>query len=625
MTPLDDSSSNQQGTRAHVHAQLGLAFHAMDATGLPWLLLRGESDLFRPAGDVDVLVAPAMLPSLDELLQDVGFCRVYAPGHGSHRFYFCYSTESDLWIKLDVVSSIDFGRFQQWETFLAGACLGRRVASGPLWLPAPADQAWLQLLHLVLDKREIVPSRVATALAAADNALQKSPVADFLDETLGAGTAAELLELVRAERFDGVPALAASMTSRWPGAPVSGLRKAARNRLLRLLTPRIGGNGLVVGAVAPDGAGKTTLLHGLRSDCPLPVAYVYMGLWGAGPWDGVLRRIPGGRLCKKLFRIFRGSLLVKYHSSRGRIVLMDRVVYDALLPNSRVGNFMDTLTDALALKVGPQPDMLLVLDVPGEVMFARKGEHSPPVLEGWRNFYLDLADRLPSAEVLDASVPQDVVRRRATRLLWNGVMPQPPSDAGAGAAGTRVLPLHLWALLDWRFLLPVIQPRKLGYGGRLNREELSALRLMDPAAVRVDAGEAGTREDRCDVVMLAEPDLRTFKAAASYVQPGGWMYLRARRSIFSFSRPWTLAGWKRALARNGFTDISIDWHAPSVDRPARIAPAASPAAIRNILSLHRDVRFGRVKALAGHLALTLRLFEAAMPSGSVTGRRKEEQ
>ncbi|HEU4666534.1 MAG TPA: hypothetical protein VFS79_02640, partial [Arthrobacter sp.] len=75
MTPLDDASGNQQATSADVHEQLGLAFQAMDATGLPWLLLRGENDLFRPVGDVDVLVAPAMLPSLDELLREVGFCR----------------------------------------------------------------------------------------------------------------------------------------------------------------------------------------------------------------------------------------------------------------------------------------------------------------------------------------------------------------------------------------------------------------------------------------------------------------------------------------------------------------------------------------------------------------------
>lgn len=605
-----------------IHPNLAVALHALDETGLPWVLLRGEDDLARPSGDVDVLVSKELLPGLDKLFESVGFCRVLAPGHGSHRFYFCYAPSGDFWVKLDIVSDIAFGRYQQWRTPLSRRCLGGRVRRGQLWLPAQEIQAWLQLLHLVLDKGEIAPDRREAARKAAEAASVGDVVADFMDRRMGPSTAADLLKLVHSDRFEDVPAMAASMRSRWAAtSPAPRRVLAARNRGLRLLGARLRGGGLVVGVMAPDGAGKTTLLHGLHAASPLPAKYVYMGMWGAGPWDSWLRGIPGGRTAKKVFRVLRGGLAARYHRLRGRLVLMDRVAYDALLPGSVGTGILGRVTDALALRVVPEPDVLLVLDVPGEVMFARKGEHSVSILEDWRESYLQLADRLPAAWVLDADRPKELVRRQAAEVIWHHITPGAADTHEGDPVSSAALPLHLWTLLDWRFLLPVLQPQSLGYGGRIGTDLMSALHLLDPDAARIRSDRNGTSDKGFDVVLLSAPDLRLFEAAAAEVQPGGWMCARVRRSFLSPSGPRTLAGWKRAFERNGFTDICVDWHAPNLERAARIVPVASPSAIRDTLSLHRDVRFGRVKAIAGHFALALRLFDMAIPEGTVTGRR----
>ncbi|MET1022431.1 MAG: hypothetical protein ABWX69_09565 [Arthrobacter sp.] len=607
-----------------VHPMVAKAFRALDGSELPWLLLRGEDDLARPSGDVDILVAAGMLPKLDTLMNSAGLCRVRAAGHGSHRFYFGYAEPGELWLKVDIVSEISFGPYQQWRTSLAAGCLERRVRNGALWMPSPADHAWLQLLHLMLDKGEIQPQRQETAGACAAVASPQDLVAEYLDRRSGAGTAAQLLDLVRSGRFEEAPAMAAGLRSGWTNAaPVRTHLLALANRASRLPGPRLTGPGLVVGVMAPDGAGKTTLLHNLRADFPLPTAYVYMGMWGQGPWDGWLQRVPGGRTAKKMFRVFKGGMAARYHRVRGRVVLMDRVAYDALLPAAGDSEAKAGVSNALALRLGRAPDLLLILDVPGEVMFARKGEHTAEILEKWRQSYLQLADRLPGSRILDAAQPRHLVQRLATETVWRSLRPAPAESADADPGDAAALTLHSWRLLDWRFLLPVLRPRRVGYGGAIGSDMLSALRLLDPGAARVETGRSGVPDDPFEVVLLREPDLPLFEAAAAAVQPGGWLCAQVKQSFLRPSGPRTLAGWKRLFERHGFDDVTAYWHATTLDSPARLVPVESATAVRDTLSQHQGVRFGLAKAVLARTALALRLFAVAVPAGTVTGRRPE--
>lgn len=657
---------NGQGSLPLVlHPDVAKVFQALENSGQPWLLLRGERDLARPSGDVDILVAKDLLPSLDRLMAGAGFRRVQASGHGSHRFYFAYSIPDALWLKMDVVSDIAFGRFQQWRTPLAAGCIGRRVPRGPFWLPAPADQAWLQLLHLVLDKGEVRPDRAAIGRRAASAASEDGPIPEFLDRRLGTGTACHVLELLRSGTFEEVPALAARMRSGWTRSrQARPLLLALVNRARRLLVPRLQGSGPVVGVMAPDGAGKTTLLRGLGAAFPVPSSYVYMGLWGASRWDPLLRRIPGGRLGKKVFRLVRGGLAARYHSFRGRLVLMDRVAYDAVLPGSTDTSIIGRITNGLAFLLAPDPDILLVLDAPGRVMFARKGEHSVEILEERRQAYLQLADTLPNARVLDATRPQSMVQRTATEVVWRKIQPggtMTPEASQTSPTGADALNLHLWRLLDWRFLLPELQPGSLGYGGNIGDDLMAALRLLDPEAACIGAGHAARPGPRhhakhragpgtgpeigaasggagsggqelggdgrkvFDVVLLSSPDLHLLKTAADAVQPGGWVCAQVGRSFLRASGPRTLAGWRRAFERHGFDDVAVYWHAPNLDRTARVVPVASRTAIRDTLALQEAIPFRRSKVAVARLALALHLFGSAIPEGTVLGRRREEE
>jgi thymidylate kinase len=67
------------------------------------------------------------------------------------------------------------------------------------------------------------------------------------------------------------------------------------------------------------------------------------------------------------------------------------------------------------------PDLVIVLDAPGEVMFERKQEHDVATLEQRRHWYADIATNLPNAVVIDATQPPDQVLRQAVDAVWRTI------------------------------------------------------------------------------------------------------------------------------------------------------------------------------------------------------------
>lgn len=180
--------------------------------------------------------------------------------------------------------------------------------------------------------------------------------------------------------------------------------------------------------------------------------------------------------------------------------------------------------------------------------------------------------------------------------------------------------LERWKLLDWRFLLPDPQPRKLGYGGAVDPRMAEALRLLDPGAARI-AVQDGAPRRLFEVVLLLEPDARLCLAGAEALIPGGWICILCQRSFLKRKGPRTLLGWQRLLQRQGLQDVSIQWYAPTLDLPSRIVPVGSRTAVLDTLRRHKGVHFGKTKQLIGRAALDLGLFAVAVPEGAVTGRR----
>jgi thymidylate kinase len=99
-------------------------------------------------------------------------------------------------------------------------------------------------------------------------------------------------------------------------------------------------------------------------------------------------------------------------------VLFDRYAYDALLPARWPLGRLGRLRRWLLGHACPAPQLIVVLDAPGELLHARTGEHGPGVLEAERRAYLRLARGRARAIVVDATHEPDRVRRDVTGAIW---------------------------------------------------------------------------------------------------------------------------------------------------------------------------------------------------------------
>jgi thymidylate kinase len=200
--------------------------------------------------------------------------------------------------------------------------------------------------------------------------------------------------------------------------------------------------------IGPDGAGKTTITRRLETSGLLPFKYLYMGVSitssntalftsrlaerfkrrsrGAAASShgestepsrrgkvGVRHRLrAAARLTNRLADAWFRQGLSWYYQLRGMVVLYDRHFVFDFAPEITVGT-ADSLEKRLQrwclTRLYPSPDLVIFLDAPGEVLFARKGELSPAELERRRQGFLRQGERLPNFVRVDATRPLEVV------------------------------------------------------------------------------------------------------------------------------------------------------------------------------------------------------------------------
>ena len=406
-------------TFSTVDPALATTFAAFEGGDVRWCLLRGEGELDEPREDVDLLVAATDISAAAAILGRLGYLQLPAWGRGSHRFFLAYDADGDRWTKLDIVTRLSFGRYGEFETDAAVACIARRVAvgGGRAYLLDEVDRFWALFLHCLLDRGAFPPrhrERLAELAKAADGA---SPLADWFDERAGHTNSRAVATAIREGEWRRLAALGGAMRSAMrrkdAGALASGGRRAALQRLTKVRT-LLFGRGMSVALLGPDGAGKSTLAKGLAETFYFPVRTVYMGLYG----QGAGRRPPRG-LLGRLRRQWGGYLRGVVHAARGRLVVYDRWGYDARLGASETAGLRSRIRRWLLANALPAPDLVILLDAPPELLLARKGEHDVELLRLHRGAYLELAKSLPHAHVVAADRDPDTVRREVTKLIWD--------------------------------------------------------------------------------------------------------------------------------------------------------------------------------------------------------------
>jgi hypothetical protein len=409
-------------TRARPHLTLAALFRALDDEGVVWCVLRGEADLAVPEGDVDLLVAPADLPRLRRLAAELGFAPVPAWGYGSHAFFVTYDPSGDLWIKLDVVTELAFGPSYSLATGAEAQCLERRRRVEGLPVLSDDEAFWTLLLHRLLDKSDVGSRDAARLPLLAESARTDSTLARTVESLSPPGwSAGAIVAAASRGEWGSLAALGAPLAATWR----ERRRAEVRRRTITNSFWRVSGKvlrwsrrrGLRVAVLAPDGAGKSTLTRGIEGRFYFPVRSINMGLYQV-PRPRGTRHLPGLGLARQLARQWVGWLQGAYHQRRGRLVLFDRYAYDALLPTRFRYSRLGRARRWLLAHACPAPELVVLLDAPGEVLYERKGEKSAGLLEKQRQAYRALLSRLPRAVMVDASREVEQVRPEVTAIIW---------------------------------------------------------------------------------------------------------------------------------------------------------------------------------------------------------------
>jgi hypothetical protein len=396
-------------------------FQGLNRAGISWCLLR---PLPRPevaSGDIDLLVQQGQLQAACAAGCAAGFTRV--PGHSHGRNLLRYSPSLPGWLWIHLVDELSFGPFYRLQTGAEATCLSRVDSANEVRRLHPADEFWVTILHCLLDKGVIVPRHRDRLRDLAVTMDQAGPVESIVGSVSPAGWTAERMvqsasrgEWLELEQM--APSLLESWSHRGPVRPAPGLLRRIRGGIAYRLR-RWHRRGIGVALLGPDGAGKTTLATEIERGFIFPVRLVYMGLTG-GSLGRVSRiRIPGVVLAGTLVVLWWRYLFAIYLRSRGNLVVFDRYIYDAAVPTPYPLSWPRRVSRWLAGHACPAPDLVLVLNAPGEVMFQRKRAYTAEKLEDWRRHFLALQRRVPELEVVDTTRPLDVVVPEVIERIWH--------------------------------------------------------------------------------------------------------------------------------------------------------------------------------------------------------------
>jgi thymidylate kinase len=398
-----------------VHPTLAAAVKILDDATVPWAILRGSLD--GSEEEVDLLVAARDISRLGSLLMPAGFFPVPAIGRGGHRFFRAYDEATDRWLTLDLVADLAFGTGRSLPLAVpAEAVLARRQRDTGGSRLAQDDAFWMLLLHDLLDRSSIPDHHSEQLARLVVEARTDGQLGLAIDSVAGGGTAGQLISLVASGDHPAILAAGSRIARRWAriDRAATTRRRAGQWILSRLRKPftALGRPGIGVTLLGPDGVGKSSLAEALRTGFPTPTRTIYLGMYGAG-------LVGGGPLgfLHRLGRLWRGWLLGRWHRWRGRLVIYDRHALDARVPGRQDGARSRVRRWILAHAI-PPPELVIVLDAPAEVLFARKGEHDIATLDAQRRGYVNIARTVAGAQLVDAARDADLVRRDVMARTW---------------------------------------------------------------------------------------------------------------------------------------------------------------------------------------------------------------
>lgn len=189
--------------------------------------------------------------------------------------------------------------------------------------------------------------------------------------------------------------------------------------------------GPILALVGADGAGKTSTIQTIEDTAPFGLHVAYLGRRrktappsktpstgsAAAPKTSMHQIVGVGvwtlRTGRRLFPIHVQARL-------GRVVLCDRHPIEIEAVDGATSPMARSLRGFVVNRVLPRPDHIVLLAAPGELLFARKGEHDPARLDKMTAAFRGLVRRRGGAEI-DCSVPQAEVVSAVEQVILDAI------------------------------------------------------------------------------------------------------------------------------------------------------------------------------------------------------------
>lgn len=408
-----------------------------EEAGVPYCILAGYDGLPEDiASDIDFMIDPEWAQHLPVLLQIIaarsGAHMVQCIHHETTATYFALARLQDGGISyLHPDSSTDYRRSGRLWLNAAPVLEARRRHRNGFWVPSPAD-AFAYYLIKKIDKGALNEKQGAElSLRYAEDA---PGCEDALRRMFFAGSARAITGAARGGDWRAIsltlPRLGEELQQRIGAERLRDRIRQWAADLRRVAGRFVQPTGLSIAFLGADGAGKSTLIRRVTEELGesfRQVRYCHLrpgvlparnGTGGAPVVDPHGRPLRGAAASvAKLLHfwadyVIGGFVWLYPLRVRSTLVIFDRYYHD-LLADPRRYRYGASLKLArwLGLAV-PQPDLCFVLDVPAEVLQARKQEVPFAESRRQREAYIETAACLRGARVIDASRPIDEVVAR---------------------------------------------------------------------------------------------------------------------------------------------------------------------------------------------------------------------
>jgi thymidylate kinase len=393
------------------------------------------------SSDIDIVVEPNTLPRIPEIL--LRFCTthnarlVQGIKHEQTSWYFVCALTDDNGNFQFIHPDICGDYFRNGQLMLsADEILSERGRSNNsanktigFYIPSPA-QGFIYYLLKKVDKGYLDPCQ-----------------GEFLSLEWGKNPEGAKAQLKRFWPEQDIKLLAnAAEGNKWEEVirNLPDLRKVLRSSLRfswthyrleldRIYCRIINPTGLHVAFLGPDGSGKSTILAKVEKNLApafrLTKRYHLRPFFGRPPRNGVPNLNPHGKPPRDLFlsQIKLGAWWLDYtigylmnvfpKLATSTLVLFDRYYYDLTVDPKRYRYRGPLWLTKLVGKFIPSPNLVILLLAPMEVLYARKQEVHPEVIELQRSAYLQFINSMPNGFVVDASKPLDKVLAQTEKII----------------------------------------------------------------------------------------------------------------------------------------------------------------------------------------------------------------